>query len=225
MRKGILLAALAGALLVPATASANTYFNGNVLTFPEFNPNPNSTYPSQLTVSGEVGLVRKVDVIFNAFSSNDPFGAEAVLVGPSGQKVQLMNDNCGGTAVDAATFLFSDGAASTLPNPCNGKSGIYKPSGTPLASLPSPAPTGPYGTALSAFNNTSANGTWSLFTRDELFGGDQPQLLAGWILQIESAPLVVCGKTANHSAEAARKKKKKKRNPCTPPKKKKKKRK
>lgn len=222
MRKGILLAALAGALLVPATASAGTYFSGTPVNFGEFPSNPNAPYSHQVTVSGEVGLIKNVEVFFNGFSSNTPSGAEALLVGPGGQKVILMRDACGGTAVEGVTFLFRDAAPTTLPNPCAGKSGIYKPTDSePTSTMPAPAPAGPYQTSLAAFNGTSGNGTWTLFARDLLVGGDSPSLSGGWILQVDSAPIVVCAKKKkkkHRSAEAAKKKKR----GCGPPKKKRK---
>jgi hypothetical protein len=82
--------------------------------------------------------------------------------------------------------------------------------------MPSPAPAAPYPTTLSGFNGTVANGTWTLFVRDVLIGGDSPGLSAGWTLQIDSAvpPAAKkkkCKKKKHRSAQSAKKKCKKKK--------------
>jgi hypothetical protein len=217
MRKGILFAALAGALLVPSGASAGTYFSGAPISFPEFNPGPNATYAHTIAVAGEQGTITKVQANLNGFSSNTPSGAQVLLVGPQGQKTILMGEACGGTDVTGLTFNFTDGAATTLPNNCVGQSGSFKPTDNgPTGSMPSPAPAAPYPTTLSGFNGTVANGTWTLFVRDVLIGGDSPGLSAGWTLQIDSAvpPAAKkkkCKKKKHRSAQSAKKKCKKKK--------------
>ena len=216
-RLTIAVAMLAAGLLVPASAGAGTYFSGTPFVFPEFNPGPNTTYAHPIVVAGEQGTITKVQANLNGFSSSDPFGAQALLVGPLGQKTILMNEACGGTAVDGLTFNFSDAAATTLPNNCVGQSGAFKPTDNgPAVSMPSPAPSAPYPVTFSAFNGTNANGTWTLFVRDALIGGGSPSLSAGWSLQIDSAvsPTTTkkkCKKKKRRSAESAKKKKCKKK--------------
>jgi hypothetical protein len=214
MRKGILFGALAVALFVPASASAGTYFSGTPFGFPETTPNAHT-----IAVSGQVGSVTGVQANLNGFSSNDPFGAQVVLVGPQGQKVILMRAACGGIAVDGLTFNFTDAAPAILPSNCVGKSGPFKPTDNDAGagSIPAPAPPAPYSTVLSTFNGTAPNGTWTLFTRDLLVGGDTPSLSAGWSLTVDSAaaPPVAskkkCKKKKHRSAESAKKKKCKKK--------------
>jgi hypothetical protein len=217
MRKGILFGALAVALFVPTSASAGTYFSGTPFTFPEFNPGPNATYAHTIAVAGEQGKVTRVQANLNGFSSDDPVGAQVLLVGPQGQKTILMREACGGTAVSGLTFNFTDSALGSLPNNCVGQSGSFKPTDNdPAASMPAPAPAAPYPVTLSVFNGTVANGIWTLFARDLLVGGDSPTLSAGWSLQIDSVPDAVTTpkkkcKKKKHRAAAAKKKCKKKR--------------
>src|SRR3954464_13440117 len=145
MRKGILFAAIAAALCMPASASAGTYFSGTPFGFPEFNPGPNATYAHTIEVAGEVGKVTRLQANLNGFSGDTPSGAQVLLVGPLGQKTILMRGACGGTDVSGLTFNFIDSAPSTLPNNCVGQSGSFKPTDNdPAASMPGPAPSAPY---------------------------------------------------------------------------------
>jgi hypothetical protein len=181
-------AAVAVCAFAPAGASAKTFFNGSILNFGEFNPNPSTAYPSTIAVSGESGKVKKVTANLNGFDSNNPGGGEVLLVGPTGAKAILMDNACGATAVTGLTFAFQDDAATVLPSNCVGKSGPFKPTaaaGSP-ENLPVPAPAGPYVASLAGFAGTAPNGTWQLFTRDRLIGGDSPALLGGWSLEIET---------------------------------------
>ena len=56
--------------------------------------------------------------------------------------------------------------------------------------FPAPAPAGPYATSLSAFDGTSANGTWSLYVTDDC-GGDAGQVAQGWDLNLGGGPTAV----------------------------------
>ncbi len=72
-----------------------------------------------------------------------------------------------------------------LTNDC--PTGTYKPTnytGGGTESFAAPAPAGPYGTALSVFDGTDPNGTWSLYVMDDRddYGGS----LSGWSLAIET---------------------------------------
>src|SRR5439155_15881875 len=100
---------------------------------------------------------------------------------PSGENVLLMNAVGGNNAVVNATVRLDDQAAIALPDNTALVTGTYRPASysPPASSLPAPAPPTPYGTALTVFRGTDANGTWSLFTR----GGGT---IGAWALEIST---------------------------------------
>lgn len=151
-------------------ATANGSAVGQSTTFS--NPSPidfsssqgASPYPSAISVSGVTDPIKKLTVTLNGFASGNPAAADVLLVGPGGQKVILISDAGGTSFIQGADLTFDDAAASQLPQSLPFGGGTYRPTDyEPGDSFPSPAPAGPYGTALSAFNGTSANGTWNLY--------------------------------------------------------------
>ncbi len=66
----------------------------------------------------------------------------------------------------------------------------HSPTNTTSASptFPSPAPAGPYGDALSAFINTSPNGTWKLYAIDTFPSYSDGSISGGWQLEITTDP-------------------------------------
>ncbi len=146
---------------------------------------PGSPYPSTINVSGISVLVSKVTVTLNNLSHPWPDDIEALLVGPSGQTVHLMSDAGGGNAISGVVLTFADAAAGQLPDESLITSGTYLPSnfGTRPDVFPPPAPSGPWGSAMSVFNGTNPNGTWSLYMLDDE-AGDAGLLAGGWSLSI-----------------------------------------
>src|SRR6185295_761560 len=107
-----------------------------------------------------------------------------LLVGPAGQKALLMSHSGDGNVVSNVSLTFDDGAAGFLPASGQITSGTYKPTQNgPTNTLPPTAPAQPYASALSTFNGTNANGTWSLFVHDGA-SGDQGVIVGGWNLAI-----------------------------------------
>jgi hypothetical protein len=103
-----------------------------------------------------------------------------------------MSDVGGGADVSGVGLTLDDEAAGTLPNGTRISSGSYKPTqGTAEnnrprpASLPSPAPAGPYGTSLSVLDGADPNGTYSLYVYDDA-AGDAGQLASGFSLDIKT---------------------------------------
>jgi subtilisin-like proprotein convertase family protein len=165
---------------------------------------PASQYPSTIDVAGTTGAVSDVNVTLHNYSHRTPGDVRMLLVGPQGQKVLVMHH--AGTAVDDngdvdydnsaikdQTVTLDDAAAGPLPTPI--VSGTYRPTQVDgdedsqicgnfpaTASLPGTAPAAPYSTALSAFDGTDANGTWSLYIVDDY--GDNEGTLDGWSLDI-----------------------------------------
>jgi Ca2+-binding RTX toxin-like protein len=71
-----------------------------------------------------------------------------------------------------------------------GTSGSYKPNDIDSGDgdfFDSPAPVGPYKADLSVFNNTSGNGTWSLYAFDDFQFVDVGEIADGWSLTIDTA--------------------------------------
>jgi hypothetical protein len=100
----------------------------------------------------------------------------------------LMSD-VGGGNVNNVTLVLSNGAAA-LPS-SSLVSGTFRPTNLSDSSpggdnFPSPAPAGPYGSALSVFNGQTANGTWSLYCVDD-GPGDQGSIAGGWSLTLTTS--------------------------------------
>ncbi len=150
-------------------------------------------YPASIAVSGLPGTVTKVTATLTGFGHAFPDDVDVLLVGPGGQNLLLLSDAGGGGAVTGLDLTFDDAAASALPDGSLLTSGTWKPSayepGTDAFSPPAPAE--PFGTALSVFNGTDPNGTWSLFVRDD-FTGMSGTIAGGWSLTITTSAPVCC---------------------------------
>ncbi|MBI2822046.1 MAG: M36 family metallopeptidase, partial [Acidobacteria bacterium] len=139
-----------------------------------------SPYPATITVPPGVGPVINMTVKLNQFSHTWPADVDVLLVGPGGQGVVLLSDAGGSTPVTNVDFTFNDSGPLLTGGTLT--SGTYKPtniSSGAADSYPSPAPTGPYGSALSVFNGTDPAGTWKLFVVDDT-SGDAGSFSGGW---------------------------------------------
>lgn len=149
---------------------------------------PAAPYPSSILVKGFAGSIKSVVVHINGLTHTDPCDLDFVLVGPQGQKVFLM-DEASSSSVTGLNLTFSD---SGIPVPgCTSGTPLtstpYQPTGMVGTSFPPPpAPGPPYGSALSVFNGTKANGTWSLYVFDDA-GGDFGNISGGWSLDLKTA--------------------------------------
>jgi len=168
----------------PAPIAINTAVSGSCTVMTA------SPYPSQISVSGLTGTVTDVNVTLTGLSHTFPDDVAVLLVGPGGQSTILMGDSGGSADVNGVTLTFDDGAAATLPDEAQIVSGTYRPmlwdspaNCRPPATFPSPAPAGPYGSALSVFNGTDPNGAWSLYVLDDA-QGDSGSISGGWSLDI-----------------------------------------
>jgi FIMAH domain/Proprotein convertase P-domain len=136
-------------------------------------------------------VVADVNVTLFGLTHTFPDDVAVLLVGPQRQASLLMADVGDATAISGMKLTFDDSAANSLPDEFEIVSGTYRPSvGTSPqgqcqvpASFPSPAPAGPYGSSLSVFNGTSANGTWSLYVIDDT-RGDVGSISGGWQVEI-----------------------------------------
>ncbi|WP_139343067.1 hypothetical protein [Fictibacillus arsenicus] len=90
-----------------------------------------------------------------------------------------------GDAVNV-TLLLDDDAPTPLPDGSPLVSGTFQPANYGGGdSFPAPAPVPAGGSALSIFNGTNPNGTWSLYIVDDA-GADVGSLAGGWTLNITS---------------------------------------
>ena len=160
------------------------FFNTNPIVIPS--SGAASPYPSAITVTGMSGNITDVNVTLNNFSHTWTNDVDILLVSPTGQKLMLMSDVGGSASLSGLTITLDDAAASNLPGSAFG-SGTYRPTNIADGSgddiFPAPAPAAPYGSTLSIFNGFAANGTWSLFVRDDV-GGLSGSIAGGWKLSV-----------------------------------------
>jgi len=158
-----------------------------------------SPYPSTIDVANMGGTITRLTVSFTNFTHRGPRDVDVLLVGPGGQKVTLMSDAGTNVAVTNLRLTFSDTATNVLPLLSGLQSRTYIPANyaapgfNTADSFPAPAPqrdpvTDPFpytNTALSVFNGTSPNGTWSLYVVDDtsLENGS----IGGWSMEIQTS--------------------------------------
>ena len=163
------------------TGSSSTVTNLAAITIPDGNASP---YPSTIAVPAGLGSISNLKVVLQGLSHTFPSDIDVLLVGPTGQTVVLLSDAGGSTGVSNVTLTFDDGGPSLTGQMATG---TFRP--TNLGSTETfgpPAPAGPYGSTLSAFNGTDAQGTWRLFVVDDE-GFDTGLIASGWSLIISSS--------------------------------------
>ncbi len=139
-----------------------------------------------------MGTLPGFQVSLSGLSHTYPDDVDMFLQGPGGQKVMLMSDAGGDRpfGLNNVNLTFSDSASGTLPDASQITSGTYRPTNYKVGDVfLAPAPVGPYGTALSAFNGTNPNGQWKLFVQDDL-EGDSGSIFGGWSLTIQATDAI-----------------------------------
>lgn len=102
----------------------------------------------------------------------------ALLVGPAGQRINLLNGSGGVTPVSGVDLTFDDAAMTQPPTPL--VTGTFQPSAATNITYPAPAPPAPQSAGLATFAGASPNGTWRLYlTSAQNFAGS---LDGGWSL-------------------------------------------
>jgi uncharacterized repeat protein (TIGR01451 family) len=145
-----------------------------------------SVYPSDITVSG-VGAYNRVQVSLNGMTHTWPADVDVLLVAPDGSKSWVISDVGGSTDVSGITLTLDDTAATSLTGSALG-TGTFKPSdfadGIGTDTFPAGPPAGPYTASFAPFASlgAAANGTWSLYVRDDA-GGDTGSISGGWTLR------------------------------------------
>jgi hypothetical protein len=170
---------------------------------------PATPYPSVLNVAGLTGMVTRVTATIADFNHTCPQDVDLVLVSPRGGRVLLMGGggDCSGAARSNATLTFDDSAATKIdcidhalaPLAISPVTGTYRPGeasgqsdtcGSDIAhgaSLPAPAPPGPYPYVLgllAAFQDP--NGAWQLYATDG--SPDDVGAIGGWSLSFSINP-------------------------------------
>jgi subtilisin-like proprotein convertase family protein len=149
-----------------------------------------SPYPSTIDVSGLPRGITDVNATLTGLSHDYPDDIDAMLVGPSGQRVMLMSDAGGSNSITNVDLAFDDEAAAAVPDSSVLTTGSYRPFNYDTDDeFPAPAPD-PAGAAstLSAFDGTNPNGVWKLFITDQ-YGSDEGELTAGWSLSFTTVDM------------------------------------
>ncbi len=182
---------------VPTVAPA-TFTNSAAITIPSGAPattnGPSTPYPSTIAVSGLSGN-KILKVKLNQLSHTAPSNIDILLVGPGGQKMEIVSDQGGTTAASNINLTLSDASLSGIP--ATMVTGEFKPSadsGQDVFQAPAPGPTyllpapGGSATLASAFGTDGAamNGNWNLFIMDDA-ATNVGSLDGGWSLIFETA--------------------------------------
>jgi N-acetylneuraminic acid mutarotase len=145
---------------------------------------PATPYPSDIVVAGLPGPVTKVTVTITGLTHTFPADLDFLLVGPQGQNAIIWSDAGGSDDVAGIVVTLDDDAATVLPDVGPLLSGTYQPANYGVGDTwPAPAPAPLGGSALSIFNGTDPNGTWSLYLVDDA-GGDLGTIDGGWTLSV-----------------------------------------
>jgi subtilisin-like proprotein convertase family protein len=138
-------------------------------------------------VSGQIGIIRQVQVTLVGLQHPSPQDLGVLLVGPNNEQVVLASGAGGNTAIQDVQLIFSDSAPGALPSVGPIASGSYRASnlnGRLAADFPGTGSTRPLSPSLSVFNGLVPNGTWSLYVRDFTGNskGDGQQIAGGWMI-------------------------------------------
>lgn len=174
--------AVVGVLAFSGSAGAQVFSNTANIKIPTSNANGQSVpYPSNIAVTGLTGQVTNVTATLTGVSHTFPSDIDVLLVGPSGQNVVLLADQGAGTDITNVNLTFDSAALNPVPTPI--VSGTFRPTGGTFDGTP-PAPLAPYGAALTLFNGTVPNGTWSLYVFDDFPLADNGTISGGWSLNV-----------------------------------------
>jgi subtilisin-like proprotein convertase family protein len=150
-------------------------------------------YPSNIFVTGGPASLGDVNVTLKNVSHTFDGDIEALLVGPAGQNLVIVSD-AGTAAITNVTVNLDDAASGPLPVAgawaAPNATTTVKPTNYNEAipdSFPGPAPAPTAATALSTFNGTNANGTWSLYVKDD-GAPDSGSIAGGWCLNLTGPP-------------------------------------
>jgi subtilisin-like proprotein convertase family protein len=166
---------------------AQTFANPTTITI---NDGTTATpYPSNIAVSG-LGSVTHLTITLTGISHTFPDDIDMLLVGPQGQTATIFSDVGGSVPASGVTITLDDAAPTPLLDAGPLVSGTFQPNNVGTGDIfPPPAPAAPSSaSALSIFNGTDPNGTWSLYVVDDL-SGDAGSISGGWAINITAAAI------------------------------------
>jgi len=169
------------------------FSNTASLTLPGDSSGAASIYPSTINVTGLPNVISDVNVTINGFGHDWPEDINFLLVGPTGAFALIWSDAGDDNAVTNLNITLDDEASAPLTQLGTLSSGSFQPVNYPDVDgddiFPAPAPTPDGGTpsALSTFDNTNGNGTWSLYVYDDYPDSDDGVVSGGWTLTITTA--------------------------------------
>ncbi len=181
---------------VPSVAPA-VFTNSASVTIPSGAPTttngPATPYPMSITVSGLSGP-KIMKVTLNQLTHTFPGDLDILLVGPAGQKMEILSDQGGDVDITDVNLTLTDSGLSSVPGAI--VSGEFKPTanlGQDIYAAPAPPPIyllpppGGSATFASAYgtDGASLNGTWNLFIMDDL-ATNVGSMAGGWTLTFES---------------------------------------
>ncbi|MDB6028074.1 MAG: hypothetical protein JWM68_4297, partial [Verrucomicrobiales bacterium] len=147
-----------------------------------------SPYPSMITVPALSGTLVKVAVTLVNFTNFVAGQMDIILVNPNNTAAYVMSDvGVGAPMTGPVTLTFSDDATSTLGQGPPPSTGTYKPVNYEgNETLPSPAPSGTYGSTFGVFTNQSVGGTWTLYAIGDGGAGSGAigGIMGGWTLTL-----------------------------------------
>jgi subtilisin-like proprotein convertase family protein len=145
-------------------------------------------YPSEIQISGMVGLLTGIIVDVGGFSHTAPDDVDILLVAPNGRSIVLMSDAGGNAAVSNLGITFDDSAPTSLPDNAPLTSDSFKPTNfEPGDAFPAPAPVNaPTTNTLSGLVGSPPNGTWRLYVVDDT-GANAGNFAGGWSITLQSS--------------------------------------
>ncbi|MGE4180666.1 MAG: proprotein convertase P-domain-containing protein [Limisphaerales bacterium] len=167
------------------------YHNSGAIVIADSGPGNGATnaapYPAPITVAGQVGFIRQIQVTLVGVQHPSPQDLGVLLLGPNGAKVVLMSGAGGNNSIRDVQLVFADSASGPLPAAGTLTSGSFRASNlAPLsaADFPDTGNANPISANLSAFNGILPNGNWQLFVRDFTGNskGEGQQIAAGWMI-------------------------------------------
>ena len=183
---GLAAAAIFALLVLAPAASATSFTKVEHIDIPD----DGSDFASTNAVAGLRGLVTDVNLRLEFVAHNQPEDLDLELVSPDGTAVILMSDACSGVPIESNLILDQDAASPVPENVApEGSCGPGPLRPAEYDSGSEPWPVFPDGASLDLFNGENANGTWTLYVRDDSAGvaGD----IDDWTLEIEVGGSVV----------------------------------